>query len=260
MSNKLTVIIPIHKLDVEDSYIIEMFESLAKQDSKDFDILVATFVDLKKQVEAFNTFGLKLNFLDLPEELRELYPNYTEVINFAVQTSISTPYFTILQYDDVLNNTFVTYTEEYSKAYPNVSVFLPINLEFDGESFTNMVNELAWSMNYTDKQGYLDFETLKKMSLFSFTSAIYKTAEFIDNGGYKHSIKKYFEYEYFLRILNQLSEVMVIPKLMIRHRIKREGSLTAYYDSLDKLEIKFYQDLAKKEYFFSEDRHITYEG
>jgi glycosyltransferase involved in cell wall biosynthesis len=260
MSNKLTVIIPIHKLDVEDSYIVEMFESLSKQDNQDFDILVATFADLKKQIETFNTFGLKLKFLDLPVELQSLYPNYTEVINFAVQTSVSTPYFTILQYDDVLNNTFVTYTEEYSKAYPNVSVFLPINLEFDGESFTAMSNELAWSMNYTQKQGFLDFETLKKLPIFSFAAAIYKTSEFIDNGGYKHSIKKYFEYEYFLRILHQLSEVLVIPKLMVRHRIKREGSLTAYYDSLDKLEMKFYQDLAKKEYFFSEDRHITYEG
>jgi len=259
MSNKLTVIIPIHKVDIDESYLISMFESLSVQDNKNFDVLIATFPDLQSQINLANKFDVKLSFLDLPEELKDIYPNYTEVINFAVH-SVNTEYFTILQYDNVLNNTFVHFVEEYSTAYPTVSVFMPITLEFDGETFVRTANEVAWTVNYTEKQGYLDFETLKKLPIFSFVSAIYKTETFLENNGYKHSIKKYFEYEYFLRILNQLAEVMVIPRFMVRHTVNRQNSLSTYYDDQDKLEMKFYQDLAKKEYFFPEDRQITYEG
>lgn len=259
MSNKLTIIVPIHKVDLNEAYLINMFDSISKQDSKNFDVIVATFPKLQAEINAANTFDVQFSFLDLPEELENVYPNYTEIVNFAVH-SVNTEFFTVLEYDDVINNTFVTYVDQYSNAYPNVSVFLPITLEFDGENFIRTANEVAWSLNYTEKQGYLDFETLKKLPIFSFVSAVYKTEEFIANNGFKHSIKKYFDYEYFLRILNQLSEVMVIPKFMVRHTVNRENSLSAYYDAQDKLEMKFYLDLAKKEYYFPEDRQITYEG
>jgi len=45
---------------------------------------------------------------------------------------------------------------------------------------------------------------------------------------------------------------------MVSHTINRENSLSKYYDQMEQLESKFYQDLAKKEYFFAEDRNIEY--
>lgn len=253
----MTIIIPIHKLDVEKSLIQTMFESLSKQDDKEFNVLIASFDRYKQEISNANIYDVVYDFLSLPNELQEIYPNYTEIVNFAVH-SINTPYFTILQYDDALNNSFVRNVHLYSEAYPEVSVFLPIVLEFDGESFVRSVNEAVWNIDYTVKQGYLDFDTLKKMNIFSFVGAIFKTDDFLSNNGFKHSIKIFYEYEYFLRILYKMAEVMVIPKFMVKHTINRANSLTSHYENMDKLEGKFYLDLSRKEYFFDEDRQIVY--
>jgi len=254
---KLTIITPIHKLDIERDILETMFESVSKQTDKEFNFVIASFDRYKSQIINANSHNVKFDFLSLPDELHDIYPNYTEIINFAVHT-INTPYFTILQYDDVLNNSFVKNVHTYTTAYPTVSVFLPIVLEFDGNSFVRSVNEAVWNIDYTAKQGYLDFDTLKKMNIFSFVGAIYKTEEFLENNGFKHTIKVFFEYEYYLRILYKMSEVMVIPKFMVRHTINRANCLTSFYENIDKLEGKFYLDLSRKEYFFNEDRQIVY--
>jgi hypothetical protein len=53
---------------------------------------------------------------------------------------------------------------------------------------------------------------------------------------------------------------MVIPKLGYKHTNNREGSLfVEYKNTIDVLESKFWVGKAKKEYFFTEDREITYE-
>ena len=254
---KITLIIPIHKLDVEPSLIQTMFESLSKQDDKNFNILIASFDKYRQEISKHNIYDVKYDYLSLPDELQDIYPNYTEIVNFAVHT-INTSYFSVLQYDDALNNSFVKNASIYSEAYPTVSVFLPIVLEFEGDAFVRSVNEAVWNIDYTVKQGFLDFDTLKKMNIFSFVGAIFKTDDFLLNNGFKHTVKIFFEYEYFLRILYKMAEVMVIPKFMVKHTINRANSLTSYYENIDKLEGKFYLDLSRKEYFFDEDRQIVY--
>lgn len=259
MNNNLTILVPIHSLDIDRKYISDMFESVSKQTDKRFTLAVATFPEYKEQINNMNIFDLKIEYIDLPEEIKTLsLPNYTEIINFAVH-SITTKRFTILQYDDVLNNIFVEVSEQYAKAYPTVSAFVPISLEFDGESFVRMTNEAVWNMNFTEKQGFFDFESLRNYFTFSFVSTIFDTETFVKNVGFKHSIKKYFEQEFFLRLLYQQQEIMVIPKFMVRHTVNRADSISSHYADLPILQQRFYQDAAKKEYYFAEDRKLTYE-
>ena len=53
---------------------------------------------------------------------------------------------------------------------------------------------------------------------------------------------------------------MVIPKLGYKHINNRSGSLfDEYKNTVNVLESKFWLNKAKKEYFFTEDREITYE-
>lgn len=256
----ITILIPIHKFgDEERQVIVKCFESISRQNVKNYNVLIATFADYVESISNANSYDLDLNFHILDSNLIEKYPNYVEIVNSSVKV-ISSDYFTVLQLDDVLNNTFTLNAEKYSKAYPSVAVFLPIVLEFNGETFTKSLNESVWNIDFTEKQGYLDFETMRKFNVFSFVSAIYKTVDFKEENGYKPTIKKYFEHEYFLRILYKAYEVMVIPKFMVRHTVDRPGSLSKYYeDNLEKLEEKFYFDLARKEYFFDEDRNIIYQ-
>jgi hypothetical protein len=53
---------------------------------------------------------------------------------------------------------------------------------------------------------------------------------------------------------------MVIPKLGYKHVNSREGSLFDHYkNTVNVLESKFWVNKAKKEYFHTEDREITYD-
>lgn len=266
MNNKLAIIIPIPELFENTPFeLTNALDSLVKQKNKNFEVFLATFKQYRSEVEELiKKFQLDINldWIELSDELKFLYPNYCEIVNFAVQSDkIKSNYFTILQFDDVVNNTYIKNFDQYATAYPSVSVFLPIVLEFDGKDFTRSVNEIVWNFGFTGKegrQGYLDFATLKQFNIFSYVSAIYKIEDFLAEGGYKPSIKKYFEYEYMLRVSNKIQEIMVIPKFMVRHRVNRQNSLSSYYNQMDKLEDKFYLDLARKEYFFDEDRNISY--
>ena len=83
---------------------------------------------------------------------------------------------------------------------------------------------------------------------------------FEENGGLKSNIKLTFTYEFLLRMSYLSIPIMVIPKLGYKHINGRENSLFDHYkNTIDILETKFWVNKAKKEYFFTEDREITYE-
>jgi hypothetical protein len=89
---------------------------------------------------------------------------------------------------------------------------------------------------------------------------IVKKSIYEDNGGLKSNMKLTFTYEFLLRMTYFSVPVMVIPKLGYKHTNNREGSLfVEYKSSIDVLESKFWVNKAKKEYFYTQDREITYE-
>lgn len=255
-NNKLTIVIPIHEM-IEREYISNLFESISRQTNKNFEVLIATYKELTNSIKDCNTFGLELKFYDLPSELKAISPNYSEIVNF-VSNFVTSEYFSIIQFDDQLNDNYVESFVEYSTAYPEVNVFLQTVLDFEDGNFIRMNNEAFWTMQYTQKQGYLDFDSLKKLSIVSAVGAIYKTQLFLDYSGFKTSIKQYFEYEFLLRLTYKLNEVMIIPKFTIKHTVNRPNSLSLQYEQMEKLESMFYLDLSRKEYFFDEDRKIIY--
>ena len=56
-------------------------------------------------------------------------------------------------------------------------------------------------------------------------------------------------------------KVMVIPRFGYKHINQRAGSLFAgYKETLDPSEAKWWLSIAKKEYYFTKNREITYEG
>ena len=90
---------------------------------------------------------------------------------------------------------------------------------------------------------------------------IVKKELFLESGGLKTNMKLTFTYEFLLRMSYNDVTIMVIPKLGYKHTNNREGSLfVEYKNTIDVLESKFWVNKAKKEYFFTEDREITYEN
>jgi hypothetical protein len=54
--------------------------------------------------------------------------------------------------------------------------------------------------------------------------------------------------------------VMVIPKFGYKHVNQRNGSLFSNYkETIDPVEAKWWLSQAKREYYFTKDRNITYQ-
>jgi hypothetical protein len=88
---------------------------------------------------------------------------------------------------------------------------------------------------------------------------IVKKELYQEYGGLKRNMKLTFTYEFLLRMSYMSVPIMVIPKLGYKHMNNRPGSLYDHYKkTLDQLESRFWINKAKKEYFFTNDREITY--
>jgi GT2 family glycosyltransferase len=166
-----------------------------------------------------------------------------------------------VEYDDELSPIWIKNGIQYSESYPEVGIFLPIVYETDENGrFISFTNESVWAKDFTEQSGYLDNNTLQRVQNFNFDGMVVNKELFLEHGGLKKNIKLTFTYEFLLRMSYLSIPIMVIPKLGYKHTNNREGSLfVEYKNTIDVLESKFWVNKAKKEYFFTEDREITYE-
>ena len=254
----ITLIVPVHKL--EENYIVGCIKSIKNQKVKPFEVLFVTSNDekLKKYLTDYDFGDLK----DVTKVVENETGDYgfQSQINYGAEQSTG-DYFTFVEYDDEVSPIWIKNGINYINAYPEVGVFLPIVYETDENGkFISFTNESVWAKDFTEEIGYLDNNTLQRIQNFNFDGMIVKKDTFLEKGGLKSNMKLTFTYEFLLRMSYLSIPIMVIPKLGYRHTNNREGSLfVEYKKSIDVLESKFWVNKAKKEYFFTEDREITYE-
>ena len=83
--------------------------------------------------------------------------------------------------------------------------------------------------------------------------------DFLSLGGLKASMELVFWYEFLMRALYKEKRVFVIPKIGYFHLVNRPGCMTTKYaETMSEKEADWWIDLAKKEYFFPQDRKKTY--
>lgn len=268
MTNNITVIIPIHKFEKNlEKYLKNALLSVKQQTLKPSQILIVrsknkkltTFLEEFDFGEIFNPNTddeIKIKII----ENKSKDTSFQNQLNFGVD-NVETEYFTFLEYDDELSKIWLNSANTYINAFPNVGAFLPIVFESDDKgNFLSFTNENVWVKGVSSEMGLLDNETLVKMQNFNFDGMVVKKSVYQECGGLKTNMKLTFTYEFLLRLTYNDVQVMVIPKLGYKHLNNREGSLfVEYKNTIDVLESKFWVNKAKKEYFFTEDRKITYE-
>jgi glycosyltransferase involved in cell wall biosynthesis len=257
MSN-ISVIVPVHKL--EENYLVGCIESIKKQKSKPHEVLFITSdnKELNKFLNDYD-FGDIKDITKVIENSTKKY-DFQSQINFGAEQS-SGDYVTFLEYDDEMSPIWLKNGIEYIKSFPEVGVFLPIIYETDENGkFISFTNESVWAKDFSEELGRIDNNTLLRVQNFNFDGMIVNREIFLEKGGLKSNMKLTFTYEFLLRMTYLSIPVMVIPKLGYKHTNNREGSLfVEYRNTIDVLESKFWVNKAKKEYFFTEDREITYE-
>ena len=171
-------------------------------------------------------------------------------------------WFSILEFDDTYTPIWLDNVKKYIDFMPDTSVFMFLEdiTDFNNGKYIGFGNEAAWASSFSNEIGYIDNECLQNYFDFYLTGSIFNKADWNEMGGLKPSIKITFWYEWLLRITNKGKKVFVIPKVGYNHALGRKGSLVDIYkNSMKNEETQWWFDLAKREYFYKEDRKKTYE-
>ena len=190
-------------------------------------------------------------------------PNYANQINQGVSLATS-KWVTLFEFDDEYSSIWVKNVVKYSEAYPDVSVFLPVVIDTDEKGvFAGFTNEATFAANFTSEMGILTNETLHDYQNFQTSGMVIKKETFLEFGKFKPSFKLTFGYEFLLRLTHNAVKIMSIPRIGYKHVNLRQGSIFWNYKNGDTTltndEVKFWIDSAKKEYFFTNDRSLSYE-
>ena len=122
-----------------------------------------------------------------------------------------------------------------------------------------MGNVEAWASSFSNEVGYIDSDCLQNYFDFYLTGCVFNTDDWREIGGLKPHIKVTFWYEWLLRATNKSKQVYVIPKVGYNHILGRDDSLTSLYKKeLSEKEVQWWFDLAKKDYFFKEEKEPSY--
>ena len=230
----ITIIVPIHKFSEEsDGKLLRLaLNSVVKcQENYDDKLSVVTVgpVDIKEVVENILTevFGgteLKFEYI-----VNKGKCDFCSQINFAVK-HVKTSFFSILEMDDQYFPKWFKLAKAYYPTREDVAVFLPINIQNDGET-SQYCNEMVWAMSFSNEQGVVDADCLKVSAAFNLTGAIFNTKDFKRVKGYDSKIDVAFNYELLMRMTKEYGlKIYVVPRIGYCHLIGRKGSLLEYYN------------------------------
>lgn len=209
--------------------------------------------------------------------------NFSKIFNSIFNYAIENEYeaFSVVEYEDTIEHFWYDIANKYMFENDEISIFLPLMRNYNNGNFLGMLNEASWVEGFSDEPGKFDSNLLMRLNCANPLGGLYKTSslqEFSEenNGKFyvmKESIKLTNYYEFFLRMIYNDVKMMSIPRIgynFIANNIDiYKASTTKIPNNLalipiekggmDQKEIRFWLDLAKKEYFFDEDRNIKYE-
>lgn len=262
-----TAIIPLHIFNENVSTLFEKaVESFVKSTNGEGNLIIVAPADVAKQASTPVDVAKQLS-TQLAKAANVTYvesnsSDFSSQVNTAVE-HVTTKYFTVLEYDDVFTESWFKNVKDYVNFMPDVSCFLPLTeviMADNPEESIGYVNEAVWALSFSDELGFLDLESLQNYMNFNTTGGVFNTEDFKKVGGLKASIKLSFWYEFLLRMVYQKKQVYVIPKVGYKHLLGRKGSISEMYnESMTTAEADWWIELAKKEYFFKNDRNKTYE-
>ena len=250
----LTVIIPIEVLDTAEKQ--ELFIA-ALSSVDDSNVLV---VGDKKAIDGLADINLsKFTFATLVNTSRS--KNYAGQVNFALK-SVKSKYFSVLEFDDTYSPIWFKNLEMYiENDTEDTFAFLPLTevVDYNSKGIIGYANEAVWASSFSDELGCLDIQGLENYLNFNASGGVFKTEDFLSLGGLKASMELVFWYEFLMRALYKEKRVFVIPKVGYFHLVNRPGCMTTKYaETMSEKEADWWIDLAKKEYFFPQDRKKTY--
>lgn len=258
--NNITVILPVHELNDETKNLFSIsIESVKQQIVRPDYLLIVTTkgTETSKYLKSFDYGDFKDSVTILENDGET---DFSSQINFGVKNA-KTDWVSFLEFDDEYSNIWFKNVVEYIEKHNDVEIFMPIVIDVNSNGeFIGFTNEAVWAQSFSDELGILDNNALLAYQNFNIDGVVMKKSLFDSFGGFKSNIKLTFIYEFLLRMTFKAVKTMVIPKFGYKHVNQREGSLFASYkETVDPVEARWWLAQAKKEYYFTKDRDITYQ-
>lgn len=255
--NNITVIIPVYNANEE--LLRRAILSVSRQKVLPDNLMLV--VKEKSEDEKLITKILK-DFKDLSYEVIAHNDNtsFQSQLNLGVE-KCKTEWFVFLEQDDEIANIWIDNVIKYRADSPDVTIFLPMILDVTPkDEFLNFTNEAVWASHFSDEMGILDNAVLLRYPNFNIDGMAALKEAYLEYGGLKESMKLTFIHEFLLRMTYNSCRIMTIPKLAYKHVNENENGLFSNYKKeLSPDEVRWWFSLAKKEYFYVEDRKILYE-
>ena len=258
---KVTYIVPIHEFKSETKKLLSRaLGSLEAMETgaEDEVIFVGPLDIVQKAVVWYSETVPSSKFKEIGVVPNDGSTDVFTQINKAVN-SCSTPYFSVLEFDDAFKPYWNQVAQKYAEETP-ASVLLPIDEFYTDGQFSSFGNEVVWSSTFAqsenEKVGFVSLDSLDTFMDFNVTGALIKTEDFISLGGLKPSLKIAAWYEFLLRAAYNGKTIFVVPKIGYEHTLGRKGgySETAFKE-ISREEGKWLIATAKREYFFKNDRN-----
>ena len=248
----LTFIIPVFNLSKKEN--LESLKALEKSIGQQGNVLC---VGSKEDIDIIGKLPVKT----LVNDSGDL--SYSNQVMLAVN-EVDTKYFSVVEQDDIVSENWTKFVEQYIAVdeADEVFAYLPLTEVIDKNTDDTIAyaNEAFWATSFSEKLGFLDINCIQDYLNFNTSGAVFKTKEFLALGGLKKSIKLTFWFEFLMRALYKQKQIYVIPRVGYFHYTNVGDSLTEQYTkSMDEKEVEWWVELAKKEYFFPQDRNKKYE-
>lgn len=247
----LVVVIPVHEFNDE---VGKLLTNAINSVQENIEVRVSCKKGLESKIKKYLKDWSDIKIITNEKS------DFASLVNNGIKNS---KYFSILEYDDEYTPIWFNNVEKYIESMPDVSVFIPLTdiVDFNTKKFSGCGNEAPWASAFSNNIGFIDNDCLQNFFDFYMTGSVFNTDDWNEVGGLKPSIKLTFWYEYMLRATNKYQKIFVVPKVGYNHYMGRKDSLTENYrENMSKEEQEFWFKLAKKEYFFKEDRNKTFDN
>ena len=258
----VSVILPINSSKQRDFDILfdRAVKSLQIQ-LTDINELVIVHTDedgLKSKLEGYDYSGITVNFIENKGDF-----DFSSQVNLGVKNAKS-KWVSILEFDDEYSSIWFKNVNRFVKSYPEVDAFLPLVVDTDEKGmFVGFTNEATFAASLNSEIGYLTNDVLMAYQNFQSSGMVIKKDTYLENGGFKSSMRLTFVYEFLLRLTYNSVNIMTIPRIGYKHMNLREGSIFWNYkngnEKISDKEVSFWIESAKKEHFFTSDRNIKFE-
>lgn len=233
-----------------------------------------------KPIEEIIESDAKINYSIVETKSDNFAKLFNETFNMAIENEYDL--FSMVEVNDIVGLHWFNYVNEYYKENENVDVFFPIIRNTVNGVFAGLLNEAPWAEGLAEEAGKLDLNLLSRFNCITPLGAAFKISSLKEYSQkkederyypFKESIKLSHYYEFFMRMVYNDIKAICIPRVGYEFRTKTNDffkctgckipqnitQIPIENGGISQEEGQFWMELAKKEYFFDEDRNKTYE-